>query len=467
MSRILLASLLFALLFTSLVYADCPEGTNWTVAWTDNFGNTTYTLTAPCKVYIGIPFTITAAVTDDFCLNSWVASFWSILDNGELIAGSNRQNSIWTDANGQWQRVIERTYFGVPVDHTIEFNFTDHGICSGFHHSAQNLIGSITVDPYPPSSNNPPTVNAGPDLILSSQDQVSTIINGFASDADGDILTYRWLEGMTELQSYNLVDSSGNAPLILGMLSPFTRGTHILTLEVYDGKDTNTDEVMVSIENTLPTIAPSGSGTYQIWDDILLNGTVSDYDGDLLTYRWLEGETVLAYGTVSTSFGGSPVSLPEHIISGGLSLGTHALTLEVSDGFNVVSSNITINVIDTLAPTLAPVASTNILWPTNHQMVNVEIYANVSDNSGGFVSLTVMVNCNEQPDHDGNGNIIPDFSIVQIDQQNGVIYLQLRASKAGKKNERIYTVTIIATDESGNSSSSDVQIKVPHDMRKK
>ncbi|MBM4136475.1 MAG: hypothetical protein FJ241_06540, partial [Nitrospira sp.] len=119
MSRILLAFLLFALLFTSLVYADCPEGTNWTVAWTDNFGNTTYTLTAPCKVYIGIPFTITATVTDDFCLNSWVASFWSILDNGELIAGSNRQNSIWTDANGQWQRVIERTYFGVPEDHTI------------------------------------------------------------------------------------------------------------------------------------------------------------------------------------------------------------------------------------------------------------------------------------------------------------------------------------------------------------
>jgi hypothetical protein len=78
-----------------------------------------------------------------------------------------------------------------------------------------------------------------------------------------------------------------------------------------------------------------------------------------------------------------------------------------------------------------------------------------------------MVSSNEAPELDVNGYAIPDYYIVGVDQINGVVYLQLRAAKAGNRNERIYTIRINAMDESGNSSSSDVLIKVPHDMRKK
>ena len=455
------------IIYAGIASADCPPGTNWTVAWTDSFGNTTYTLTAPCKVYIGIPFTLTASVSDPYCLNSWVASFWSILDNGVIIEGSSGPNSLWTDASGQWQKVIEQTYTGTPVDHTIEFKFTDHGRCSGFHKSASNLIGSLTVDPYPPSDNVPPAANAGPDFMIASQDQAVTTIFGTAADEDGDALTFRWLEGATELQPYQTVDSSGNAILSLGSLLPLSVGAHTFTLDVSDGKDVSTDEVRVSVENSPPTVAPSGGGTYQIWSDIALSGALSDYDGDAITYRWLEGSSVLFSGTANTLFGGGPVTIPENVITGGLPLGTHTLTLEAGDGIHTVSSDIAVNVVDTIAPALAPVSSTTILWPPNHRMVDLTINANAADNSNGAVSLTVMVNCNEPPDYDNDGTIIPDYSIVQIDQASGVIYLQLRASKAGNKAERIYTVTITATDESGNRSSADVQIKVPHDMRKK
>jgi hypothetical protein len=467
MRKLFLSIFLSVIINAGIVCADCPPGTNWTLAWQADKDSTTYTLTAPCKVYIGIPFTITASVSDPDCLNTWVATFWSIRDNGNVIAGSEGFNKLFTDATGQWQTVIDQTYYGTPVDHTIGFQVTDNGRCSGFHNSSNFLFSSITVDPYPPSDNTPPSANAGPDIMISSQDQSSTVIYGTATDEDGDVLTYRWLEGTTELQPYQPVDSSGNALLSLGTLLPLSIGAHILTLDVSDGKDISTDEVRVSVENSPPTVAPSGGGTYQIWSDISLSGSLSDYDGETIIYKWIEGSTLLFSGTVNTTFGGAPVTIPEYVIAGGLPLGTHTLTLEVGDGIHTVSSSITVTVVDTVAPSLTPVANTTILWPPNHKMVDVTINSNATDNSNGAVSLTVMVNCNEPPDYDNDGNIIPDYSIVQIDQASGVIYLQLRASKAGSKGERIYTVTITATDESGNSSSADVQIKVPHDMKKK
>lgn len=155
-AKVFLLSLLTILFFSSAVYGECPEGSNWVESWTDAWGNTTYTLEAPCKVYIDIPFNITATVTETntYCQNDWVGSFWAIIDNGMIIDGCiDCQNSIWV-TDGQWQRVIERTYTGTPVDHMITFQFKDHGECSGFHHADGAVIGNITVDPYPVVSYN-------------------------------------------------------------------------------------------------------------------------------------------------------------------------------------------------------------------------------------------------------------------------------------------------------------------------
>ncbi len=146
--RVVLSIFLVTLCCYSVVYGECPEDENWTASWTDAFGNTTYTLEAPCKAYIDIPFNITATVTEGNpdCQDNWVASFWAIIDNGEVIDGcTDCQNSIWVE-NGQWQKVIERTYYsGTPVDHEIRFQFTDLGECSGFHQAEGSVIGNTTV----------------------------------------------------------------------------------------------------------------------------------------------------------------------------------------------------------------------------------------------------------------------------------------------------------------------------------
>jgi hypothetical protein len=86
---------------------------------------------------------------------------------------------------------------------------------------------------------------------------------------------------------------------------------------------------------------------------------------------------------------------------------------------------------------------------------------------GGTIHLDVEVASSEPPDTDGDGNTIPDYYIDSVDDQTGVIQLRLRSERSGKGDGRVYTITIIATDESENQSVAIVQILAPHDKRKK
>jgi hypothetical protein len=457
---LILSVFLLVVSLNSLVFAACSPGSSWTAAWTDSFIQTTYSLQAPCTAYVDVPFDIIATATDNLYANNDVGGLWSIKDNGIVIAGGGFN---WiTTINGHWQRDIWQTYTGSPMDHSIEFKCTDFGQGSGGHNWVTAIIGGITVVSL--SANTPPTVDAGSNIYFTSENQNTTTIQGIASDADGDSLFYRWLEGTTELQSSQAVDAFGNAPLNLAALSKLSIGAHTFVLEVSDGKTTVTDSVIVSVENSAPVAAPSAGGTFQIGQDIRLNGSVADYDGDTLSYRWLEGATVLATGTIASISGGAPVTLPEQVITGGLQLGTHTLTLEVTDGIHNVAAYTTVNVIDTAAPSLTPDASANILWPPNGTLTTVTINANAHDNSGEPVLLSVLVTSNEPSQTDKDGNLIPDSYVINIDQTTGVITLQLRAARLGNGGDRLYSVTIIAADGSGNSSTSEVIVRAPHDM---
>jgi len=225
--------------------------------------------------------------------------------------------------------------------------------------------------------------------------------------------------------------------------------------------------MILTIENSAPHPAPTGGGVYSIYDPVILGGQVSDFDGDLVDYEWLEGEYVLFSGQVQTIYGGDPVSLPDNTISN-LEPGTHTITLRVDDGVKQpVEFDISIEIIDITAPTLAPEPNKTILWPPNHKIVDITIEANASDNSGGPVTLAAEVSSNEPEDGLGDGDQSPDWTEPVIDQDNGIITLQLRAERSGSGDGRIYTITITATDETNNSSQAQVNIIVPHDKRNK
>lgn len=330
--------------------------------------------------------------------------------------------------------------------------------------SGSNNIKLTRVVPY----NTSPIASAGPNVTIASNQQCQTVITGQASDPDNDPLQYRWLEGQTELLGWNPVGPDGTAnldlcPLTLGL------GQHTLTIEVSDGKATSSNSMILTVGNSAPNAGPTGGGTYEIGTPITVGGQVSDFDGDLLTYTWSEGTTIYCNGPgqIQSIAGGTPVNLPDCLLPA-IGLGIHAVALTVSDEINdPVSRAITVNVVDTGAPTLAPTTNPTILWPPNHKMANIVIKANAQDDSGLPVKLGATVYSNEPQDGLGDGDTAPDWTAPVIDQATGVITLQLRAERSGLGNGRTYTVTISAIDEAGNTSIANVEVVVPHDQRNK
>jgi hypothetical protein len=243
---------------------------------------------------------------------------------------------------------------------------------------------------------------------------------------------------------------------------PLGVGTFTLTLDVNDGSTTASDEMVLTINNTPPDaqVTPE-SQTVQIHLDLIVIGaSLTDFDGDTVSYEWVKGGEVLASGEVTAPVGGDPIAIDDLIIfpcDSRFSLGTNTVDLVVSDGFNAaVSIPATVEVTDTLAPTLCPIASRLILWPPNHQLVPVAIWANAFDNGGGAITLDVTVE-SSQPEDPGE----TDYYIDSINNDTGIIWLRLRAEREGPGFGRIYTVTVTATDESGNQSSAIVRVLCP------
>jgi uncharacterized repeat protein (TIGR03803 family) len=136
-------------------------------------------------------------------------------------------------------------------------------------------------------------------------------------------------------------------------------------------------------------------------------------------------------------------------------LGTNAVTLTVTDNHGVSAScTATVTVVDATPPTLSDVVVTpNVLWPPNHKMVEVTVNYAATDNCG-TVSNALSVTSNEAP-ADGTA---PDWVIEDSN------HVQLRADRLGPRTGREYTITVVSTDNAGNSSTRTVTVTVPRDQ---
>jgi hypothetical protein len=220
---------------------------------------------------------------------------------------------------------------------------------------------------------------------------------------------------------------------------------------------------LIQAVNSPPTITCPEESEIECEDHetgVELVAHVEDVDGDALQVIWtIDG---VANPSIAVPSGGATTSA-DVPFTADLDLGEHTVSVAVSDGVaTTVSCTSTITVVDTVAPVIKSVKATpNSLWPPNHKMKNVNVKVVAEDACGDVTWEIISVSSNESDDGTGDGNTAPDWNIVDEDT------VQLRAERSGNGSGRIYTITVEATDEAGNTATDTVEVTVPHSKGKK
>ena len=183
--------------------------------------------------------------------------------------------------------------------------------------------------------------------------------------------------------------------------------------------------------------------------------------------------------SVATSDNCSGVSLTQSPAAGTLvGLGVHTITVTGVDAAgNSSSCTTTFTVTDDTDPTINSASAspdelwppnhkmrevTDELWPPNHKMREVTVSVDVSGNCDAAVECVVTSAESDEPiNGQGDGNTSPDWEIT------GDLTVDLRAERSGLGDGRVYTINLLCTDDSGNTSTSSVEVNVPHDKGKK
>jgi hypothetical protein len=139
--------------------------------------------------------------------------------------------------------------------------------------------------------------------------------------------------------------------------------------------------------------------------------------------------------------------------------GTFTVTWIYNDGNgNIVTQTQTVVVQDLTAPNIENIkANPSILWPPNHKMVPINVDVTAIDNCDPNLDCRIInVASNEPVNGLGDGDTSPDWEIT------GLLSVNLRAERSGTGTGRIYTITVLCKDASGNSSTRCIDVLVPH-----
>lgn len=214
---------------------------------------------------------------------------------------------------------------------------------------------------------------------------------------------------------------------------------------------------------SLPTISCSGdqilelTSTNGAWG--VVTSTVQDADGDGLMVVWTVNGLPAHTAVIEPGVATNAVTLS---LTNQFALGTNEVTVAVTDdGTNMVTCSSTVIVRDTTPPVIRSIVATpNVLWPPNHRMVPVRLAVRACDLSGPVSWRIDSIESNEAEDAIGSGHTAPDYLIKAPHRA------LLRAERSGRGSGRVYTLTVVVSDDSGNSSTGTVKVYVPHDRRR-
>ncbi|MGK2863251.1 MAG: PKD domain-containing protein, partial [Chitinophagaceae bacterium] len=148
------------------------------------------------------------------------------------------------------------------------------------------------------ATNNPPTANAGNDIVLTLPAN-STTLTGSGTDADGTIVSYAWSH-VSGPATFTLATANAASTA----LSNLVQGTYTFRLTVTDNSGTiATDDVTVTV-NATPNQAPTANAGNNIvltlpTNATTLTGSGTDADGTIVSFAWsrVNGPTTFTLGT--------------------------------------------------------------------------------------------------------------------------------------------------------------------------
>lgn len=247
----------------------------------------------------------------------------------------------------------------------------------------------------------------------------------------------------------------GNIAFPTNEVSNFLAGLTYVNIHTATNPSGEIRGQLIAVSNSPPAAMCPPASTLQCGAPALVTTVVSDADGDALTVVWTVNGTSTQTNTLPA---GSPPTVANVSLVADLPLGTNNIGVSVSDSaHNTASCSTTVTVVDTTPPVITSVtANPDVLWPPNHKFVNISVSAQVTDTCDRTTWKIISVTSNEPVNGHGSGHTSPDWEIT------GDHTLKLRAERSGEGDGRIYTITVQATDTSGNlSEPGTVTVTVP------
>lgn len=193
------------------------------------------------------------------------------------------------------------------------------------------------------------------------------------------------------------------------------------------------------------------------------NGTEIGFDSQFGFFS--SGSNSLSFTFDGRAIGANGVDGP-YFIRGLLVFGAGA-SLVVSNAFTTDAfraSQFEGFVADTTPPSLQVSLSPSVLWPANHRMSPITASITVSDDKDPNPKVElVSITANEPVNGTGDGNTADDIQGAAFGSDDR--QFSLRAERSGNGSGRIYTVTYLARDAAGNTTTATATVTVPHDQR--